>query len=957
MPLCCPYCQQSITLKGARPGRYTPRCAKCGEKFLLVVPDGGADPTAAKLPASAGASGAAETVAPPAGAGGKTVAAASPSPGSATTGFDVTLPAEGAAGPRAAAEASRADAKSRAGVEETLPSVAGPAVQTSAAARAGSSKREATDAGLARSPTVADGSKPVSAERRPGEVPPVLGGYRIVRRLGQGAMGAVYLARQMSLDRDVALKVIQPQWTSNAAFVARFVREAYAAAQLTHHNVVQVYDMGSEGNLHFFSMEFVRGESLADLIARESRLDTEVAVGYVLQAARGLKFAHDHGMVHRDVKPANLLLNQEGIVKVADLGLVKTPGQDDTIGDDGQEAPPRRRSREEGGSAVAELAHTEVTLHRVAMGTPAYMAPEQATDAARVDHRADIYSLGCTLYVLLTGKPPFEGSTAVEVMSKHKSEPVVRPDAIVKRIPKELADITLKMVAKKPSDRYASLDDVIRDLEKFLGVQPLGTFSPREEHLQVLESSVQGFNAQALAKLRPLVALVYILACLAVFLIGGLIWRPLAGAALGMIAGGVLSYFLYAGWRERTFLFDKTRAMLFAARITDWLTMAVGALLAAAALYVLGALLGFIAGAIVGALCGIAFYYLIDRRLAAQRAEAALAMENLLKTLRLKGLDEVSLRGFVARFSGDNWEEFYETLFGYEAKLQARDAWGQQQGRRRKSFRAWRDPMVRWIDGRLLARRQNKDRKMLRKVQVASLQAQGIPAAEAQRRAENMAQSIVEQAAELRAEQARPKTDETPEAKRARIKAMLAAARRGEGDPQKTATFAERLGLIVAPLSAKARFLAGALLLAGCVLWAHQNQLLPTSTKEAEEMQRSAAKTLVEMGKTAAATGEIPHAPKNGAATKPLALSVVPAFVTGFFDSFNAGIAGALLLFSAGFCPGYKHAFFAWPAAAVALLGPHVAGPVFLLFHVELVTAGIGIAIYGAGVVFGRLTR
>jgi serine/threonine protein kinase len=950
VPLSCPYCQQSITLKGARPGRYTPRCARCGEKFLLVVPEGGAGPTAAKL-AGAGSAGAAETVAP-SGAGGKTVAAASPSPGSATTGFDLTLAA--AAGPTPAAAAG-GEAKSRAGLEETLPSVAGPQSRT-AAEGAGKPQGAATEVGRARSATVADGSKAASAERRPGDVPPVLGGYRIVRQLGQGAMGSVYLARQMSLDRDVALKVIQPQWTSNAAFVARFVREAYAAAQLTHHNVVQVYDMGNEGNLHFFSMEFVRGESLADLVARESRLDTQVAVGYILQAARGLKFAHDHGMVHRDVKPANLLLNQEGIIKVADLGLVKTPGQDDTLPDDDQQAP-RRRPRQEGGSAVAELAHTDVTLHRVAMGTPAYMAPEQATDAAAVDHRADIYSLGCTLYVLLTGKPPFEGSTAVEVMSKHKSEPVVRPDAIVKRIPKELADITLKMVAKKPDDRYASLDEVIQDLEKFLGVQPPGTFSPREEHLQLLEQSVQEFNAPVLAKLRPLVALVYVLACLFLLLLGSLVWRPLAGAALAMLASGVAGYFLYAGWRERTFLFDKAREMMFAARIADWLTMLVGAVLLAAALYVLGALWGFVAGAILGAACGVAFYYAVDRRLAAQRAGAAIAIENLLKTLRLKGLDEISLRGFVARFSGDNWEEFYETLFGYEAKLQARDSWGKQQGRRRKTFRAWREPIVRWMEGRLLARKKAKDRKMLKEVQVASLQAQGLPAAEAKRRAENMAQSLVEQAAEVRAQQAKPKADETPEEKRARIKAMLAAARRGEGDPAKTATFAERYRLLVAPLSPKARFFAGALLLAGCVLWAHQNHLIPTSRKQAEEMNRAAAQTLVEMGKAAAETGAIPDAPKSGTATKPLALPVVPAFLTGIFDSLNAGIAAALLLFSAGFCPSLKHAFFAWPAAAVAFFGPHVAGPVFELFHIELVTAAIGIAIYAAGVVFGRLTR
>ena len=158
-----------------------------------------------------------------------------------------------------------------------------------------------------------------------GAFPPHIGGYKIVKELGRGAMGAVYLARQTSLDRDVALKTIQAQYADNPTFIARFTREAYAAAQLTHHNVVQIYDLGQENGTNYFSMEFVRGQSLDDIIRKEGKLDPEVAVGYILQAARGLQYAHDHGMVHRDVKPANMMINDNGIVKVADLGLVKTP--------------------------------------------------------------------------------------------------------------------------------------------------------------------------------------------------------------------------------------------------------------------------------------------------------------------------------------------------------------------------------------------------------------------------------------------------------------------------------------------------------------------------------------------------------------------------------------------------------------------------------------------------------
>ena len=150
-------------------------------------------------------------------------------------------------------------------------------------------------------------------------------------------MGSVYLARQLSLDRPVALKVMSKRWAHDPVFVARFTREAYAAAQLSHPNIVHIHDIGEVDGTRFFSMEYVPGRSLAELVRSQGKLDPETAVGYMLQAARGLKHAHDRGMIHRDVKPDNLLLDEQGLVKVADLGLVKTPStqrQDDrTAGD------------------------------------------------------------------------------------------------------------------------------------------------------------------------------------------------------------------------------------------------------------------------------------------------------------------------------------------------------------------------------------------------------------------------------------------------------------------------------------------------------------------------------------------------------------------------------------------------------------------------------------------------
>ncbi len=238
------------------------------------------------------------------------------------------------------------------------------------------------------------------------------------------------------------------------------MREAYAAAQLTHHNVVQIYDLSSSGQTNFFSMEFVEGRSLAEVVDKQGRLPPAEAIGYTIQAARGLEFAHRHGMIHRNVKPANLLLNDQGIVKVADLGLVKTPQLLESEGDQ----PP---AGDRAGVSLAD-ARANVTIANVAMGTPAYMSPEQAENAAGVDHRADIYSLGCTLYALLTGQPPFQGATVLEVITRHKTAPVVRPDALVKGLPPGLSEIVLKMVAKNPGQRYQTLGEAIGDLEDFL---------------------------------------------------------------------------------------------------------------------------------------------------------------------------------------------------------------------------------------------------------------------------------------------------------------------------------------------------------------------------------------------------------------------------------------------------------------------------------------------------------
>jgi serine/threonine protein kinase len=261
--------------------------------------------------------------------------------------------------------------------------------------------------------------------------------YRILGKLGQGGMGAVYKAVQLRMERTVAIKVMSPEVVGNAEAVGRFQQEVKAAARLQHPNIVTAYDADQAGELHFLVMEYVEGVSLSRLVEKNGPLPVHQACHLVRQAALALQLAHDRGMVHRDVKPGNLMVTRKGQVKVLDFGLARLP-----------------RDKADQGRTVANTF----------MGTPEYVSPEQATDARSADIRSDIYSLGCTLYFLLTGAPPFRKGDLVETIRAHLQEeppPLTRsrPDA-----PPELAAIVARMLAKARADRYQTPAELARAL-------------------------------------------------------------------------------------------------------------------------------------------------------------------------------------------------------------------------------------------------------------------------------------------------------------------------------------------------------------------------------------------------------------------------------------------------------------------------------------------------------------
>lgn len=275
-----------------------------------------------------------------------------------------------------------------------------------------------------------------------------LGKYHLVKLLGRGGMGAVFEAEDTVLQRRVALKVLPPRMAANQDALQRFLREAQAAARLSHPNVVTIHEVGCSEKTHFIAMELVRGESAEQRLTR-GPLDWPQATRIVADVCRGLHAAHRAGLVHRDVKPSNILLGEDGQVKLADFGLVKP--------------------------ADPQLAR--LTRDQTILGTPQYMSPEQCR-GERVTRLADLYSLGATYFCLLTGRPPYRGDQPLSVMMAHCTDAVPDPRTLVPNLPESCAAVVQRAMAKEPADRYSGADELLSTLESMLDRTRTANVSP-----------------------------------------------------------------------------------------------------------------------------------------------------------------------------------------------------------------------------------------------------------------------------------------------------------------------------------------------------------------------------------------------------------------------------------------------------------------------------------------------
>lgn len=872
MAIHCPYCQHGFPIQVDKPGRFGTRCPKCAKTFAVTVPAG-------------------------------------PNPKLVVTPLK--------------SELASADGGSQTAID--------PAATVSKASRPPVAQtRLDADTGDARQELAAT-AIPFTADRTGGVEPPILGEvpsrlgcYRIIRTLGRGGMGAVYLARQWALDRNVALRVMGPRWANDPIFVSRFTREAYAAAQLVHPNLVRIHDLGEERGTRYVSVEFVDGQPLSDLVKRGTELDAEVAAGSILQAARGLKFAHDQGLIHRAIKPDNLMLDTQGIVKVVELGLVQT--------------------------IVAE--------------TTTSTAPERAEDAAEVDARTDLYALGCTLYSLVTGRPPFEGETVANTLSKLANGPIVPPEAVVERVPKAFSEIIQKMVARKPEDRYANLGEVIKALEDSLGVAGAGLFMPLDEQAETLEVCIREFHDVSPARLRRQLihgTLAASALLILIFLVKGN--APLAAAVVGLTLLTSLFGFILHGQFHKTHLYLKVRELVLGGAPGDWLVAIVGLGLFVTVLVMLHWLWVWVALSVMAVGLAVGLHSTLDRPIALARDVPLDRIEAMLKELRLRGQDEDALRQFVCKFGGERWEEFFEALFGYEAKLAAREQWGRgTRGRARPRFAPWREPIVARIEAKLRARREARERTLLQRIEEESLVAQGVNLLTARRRAHRSADAMVTVAGELRPSLYRPSSTAGGPHARTLRKAMMDAAERpdsilaharSDGRGERRALL-PALDFVIGP---RPRFLIGGLLLAGCLAWISQNGLIPG--RQITESVRTAAlkgdggqalKGAKKIGDKV--TANVRDVLSRKRQTDALRLAILPASVTYLFHDFGPGVAGLILLVSALY-HGTRIGLFAIVGAVAALLGPRLGLPSIGPVPASFAGIALGVALLVLGVLLG----
>jgi eukaryotic-like serine/threonine-protein kinase len=744
----------------------------------------------------------------------------------------------------------------------------------------------------------------------PKGLPRVIGGYRVLQELRRDRLGPVLLSRHRATGRQIALTVLKPEWACLPRYVFRLVRDAFAAAQVGHPNLVRLLELGEARGRLYFASELVDGRTLAEQVGQQGPLPPREAVAHVLQAARGLMFAHGQGLVHGDLRPEDIIVDHEGLTRVAGLGLAKTPE-----------------------SVAADIARE--TTGPIPLG-------DRWAEQTRAAVRTDLHGLGRTLHSLLTGSPPVVDGPAPDVRA-----------LVARGVPANLAELVGNLIDPRPGHGYADLGQAIAALERYLNASSQGATAPREEHTRTLMECVAAFHASPAATLRCRLALGGAAACSLVVLLSLLAHQPrVAAGFLGLGLMTALAYFVINGVSWRTDLFTKARGLVLESR-GDWLIGLAGLALFATTLVVLHLHWAYIGFAILGVVLALVIHFEVDRKVESERREAVAEARAVLKALRLQGVAEETLWQFVRTTAGDDWEEFFTALFDSEWARAARTPSDRGfSSLIRKRSLPWRDWVTSWVEARQEARRQAREKPFLQAIEERGLVAEGVNLLTARRKSRRIAEAMVAVSAEIRAAARAPASP--PPVDVAGQSSVAQAISQAAETPENVLVEREhgRLGpetslawdLLLGP---RTRFLFGAALLVGCLLWVDQNgivtgaQLKDVATRAIEHpdplqaLRDTRLDVRVPLRKT------------------PLRLPFLPRPVSNLFHDFSAGAAGLILILSA-LLPGARVGLFAIPGAAIALFGPAVGLPPLVPLDSMRTSMALGAGVALLGVFFGK---
>ncbi|OJW23888.1 MAG: hypothetical protein BGO49_03375 [Planctomycetales bacterium 71-10] len=795
---------------------------------------------------------------------------------------------------------------------------------------AGGAAAEASAPSLEAIPTTLDAREPEPGySRLPRGTPRLVGGCLVLKLLGHGPRGKSLLARPLSLASRVVLKVVSADRGRDAIFVERFLREALATAQLSSPHLIPIVDIGRDGSGTFTAMEYVPGASLAEELARRGKVEPRTAAAWILQAARGLAVAHAQGIWHRDVKPENLRLTPDGLVAVDDLGLETTPSL--AAAESARERASSKGPRGKGRTAAEDAPAKAAPIRRAAVGSPVYMAPEQARDALLIDGRADVYALGCTFYHLVAGRPPFAKATAAELIAGHQEEEIVPPREFAPQIPPALNDAILTMTRRTPEERYPSMDVVVDVLEAALGLRGDRATPDEEEYRAAVGEAAALLHDAPAARLRSriLVAAGGAWLALLLLLLAMRAFRPLVVAGgFGLLTAGALA--TASKSLRPSGLVDLLRELFLGGGIRSWIVTGLGALF----LLGMASYGGFLGSMIflticVGGLIG-GFHHYVERPYLVDREAAVAKVRDPLRRLRRSGVDERGLRDELIVAAGPGWEPLFGAVFGERAlaaeRLRALDDPTAPSGEGR---RWWSGRLERLLAGLVQMRRDARLRRLFQDVEEARFEAEGLNLMTARRLSWRVSRALIAAASEWRDEQSalrggrRAPGPVGPTIAQHLRNAVEEPDKILQGRPEGPGPLAQRLEALASRVFGRLpRLVLGGLLLAVFAYWMHSHEVVTADqVADAAAQIGRAAKAAAENADAGVLRDVRVDIPVDATqVARPLGDPWVP----GPFRSIpaaNVGAAGLLLLASVAF-RSLGVGLAAYLAAAVALFGP-----------------------------------